>query len=512
MRKLLLLLAVALCITGCNKDMVDRSELDNANKEIEDLKDEVASLNDTIAKRDSTIAYKDSLINDSGKEAKKANDALTSLQQRLDDKEATINNLNKQIADLRDEETTFEAESTPSLESSAKQIAPYFTIAALLVLVAGSVWTIILLHKVKKASDAPVPANGSDNDEPDNDGGQPGSTVHDQAVLSNDYIAEKDRKNKNSPKDKIKGLEAELDNYKEQLKDKKNDLKEINRQLEKLQKDSNDKDDKITKLNTQINDLKTDRANTQKDLDETNKRLIDTTESLNKKVAEVKRLEEAQETFTTQLASVPFAQPYCLNIVKLTEVVDEITREGCALLNNDLEDRYYIYKALAIFTQRLEKFNQADFTTEVKMATRSHFALKSSKLAGFDQSQTPDKLEMATKQYFFDTYLKTYINAAVVLNETLAGMHYLIKDLDTSSCKVFNDLRTKLESACRDLGIEVSSVKVFDNVGQNTTIQVVDRINFDSGNSGQILEIKNCGVRLAGGMMPQERIQVIVKE
>lgn len=510
MRKLLLLLAVALCITGCDKDMVDKSELDNANKTIEQLNDKVASLNDTIAKRDSTIAYKENIIKGSSQEVKKANDALESLQQRLDDRDATINNLNAQIADLQNEGSTYEVKSGPSLESIVKRIAPYFTIVALLVLVVGSVWTIILLRKVKKVCHAPAPANDSDNDKLDNDETQPDSTVPGQAVSSKHIMEAKDKKNK-PQKDKISEAEKERNDYKKQLKDKEDELREANKKLDKSQKDNNEKDNKIKELSNKIDDLKTDKANTQRALDETNKRLIDTTGSLNKKIDEVKRLEEAQEAFTKELASVPFAQPYCQNIVKLAEVVNEITREGCALLNKDLEDRYYIYKALASFTQRLEKFNQADFTTEVKMATHSHFALKSSKLAGFDQSQ-PDKLEMATKQYFFDTYLKTYVNAAIVLNETLAGMHYLIKDLDASSCKVFNDLRTKLESACRDLGIEVSSVKVFDNVGQNINIQVVERVNFDSGNSGQILEIKNCSVKLAGGVMPQERIQVIVKE
>lgn len=510
MRKLLLLLAVALCITGCDNDKVDRSELDEANTKIEQLGKDVADRDAIIAKRDSTIAYKDSIINSRSEKAKEMNEALASLEKRLDERDATINNLNARIADLQDEGITYDTESGPSLGSTVKKVAPYFTIVALLILIASSVWTIILLRKVKKTGYAPAIANGSD--EPANYEVQPETTIPGQAMSSKDIIAEKDKKNKSSQKDKIKVLEADRTDYKKQLNDKDSELREANKKLDKAQKDNNEKDNKIRELNNNIDRLKTDKDNTQKALDDTNNRLKETTESLNKKVDEVKRLEEAQAAFTTQLASVPFAQPYCQSIVRLTEVVKEITTKGTALLDKDLSDKYYIYKALATFAQRLDKFKQMDFATEVKMAAQSHFALKSSKIAGYDQNQPEDKLEVTTKQYFFDTYLKTYINAAVVLNETLAGMHHLIDDLDASSCKVFDELRAKFDNACRDLGIEVSSVKVFDNVGQNINIQIVGRVPFDSGNSGQILEIKNCSVKLAGGLMEHERIQVIVKE
>lgn len=498
MRKSLLLLAVALCFTGCDKDMVDWSELDNANKKIEELNDQVASLNDTIAKRDSTIAYKENIIKGSSQEVKKANDDLKSLQQRLDDRDATINNLNARIADLQDEGSTDEGESGQSLESIVKRIDPYFTIIALLVIATGLVWTIILLRKVKKVCHAPAPTNDRDNDEP-----QPDSTVLGQAVSSQEIMEAKDRKNKYQ-----KGHE----DYIKQLKDKEKELESTKGQLEKEKQDNIKKEKEISALNAQVSDLKTAQANTQKTLDKTKKELTDMTESLTKKVAEVRRLEEAQAAFTTQLASVPFAQPYCQNIAKLTEVVKDITDKGTALLDKNLGDKYYIYKALATFTQRLEKFKQMDFATEVKMAAQSHFALKSSTIAGYDQNDPANKLETATKQYFFDTYLKTYVNAAVVLNETLAGMHHLVDGLDASSCKEFDNLRTRLESACSALGIEVDCVKVFDKVGQNTNIKVIRSVNADFGERGQILEINSCSVKLTGGNMPGGEIQVIVKE
>lgn len=520
MRKLLLLLTVALCITGCDKDMVDRAELDNANAKIEQLNKELASLKDSIAKRDTTIADKDRAIENSDKKVEKANDTLVLLRQRLDERDATISNLNAMIADLQDEGITNEAEPNTSLGSIVKLIAPYSTIstiAGLLILIVGSVWTIILLRKVKKACHAPSPAPANDSDEPDDDEDetQPEPTVPGQAVPSRDVVKPIDDKNKNSKKDqkdKIREAERERDEHKKQLNDKDRELRDKNKELEKVQKDNNVKDNKIKELDKTISNLTIEKANTQKALDDTTSRLRGTTESLNKTIAEVHRLEEAQAAFTKELASVPFAQSYCQSIVRLTEVVKDITTKGVALLDKDLSDKYFIYKALATFTQRLDKFKQMDFATEVKMAAQSHFALKTSRIAGYDQSQTPDKLEKATKQHFFDTYLKTYLNAAVVLNETLAGMHHLIDDLDAPSCKAFDDLRTRLDNACRDLGIEVSCVKVFDNVGQNTNLQVVSSVPFDSGNSGQILEIKNCSVKLAGGMMPHEKIQVIVKE
>ncbi len=305
-----------------------------------------------------------------------------------------------------------------------------------------------------------------------------------------------DEKNKN---------DREQKKLRQQLADAQNKINTIRQEVE------NEKNKEIERIKNDLTSERDKHKQTKRTLESTQQNLNQTSNALNQKKAELARLEEAQRVFTASLTSVPFAQGYAKKVEHLVRLVNDVLARGINLLNLPLDDYYYVMKALARYVQHIQSIETLDFSSEVVMPAKARFVFNDSQLAHFDQNTSDKDLQTTTMQYFFEKYLKKYINAAVVLNETLAGMHYLVPDLDVSHCKAFDDMRTHLFNACEGLGIQVVSAKIFEFVGQRIDLTVEKMVNAGIGQTGQILEIKNCQVSLIGANTPDDRISVIVQ-
>lgn len=303
-----------------------------------------------------------------------------------------------------------------------------------------------------------------------------------------------------------KAIEEKQEQIRSEFEEKKNELKK-----EAEEKIIRQKAKEIEEIRTNLELKQEECDKAVKELNSTKQELKEKEGELTRKKAEVSRLNEAQQAFTSQLTSVKFAQPYSKQIEKLVGVVNQIVTKGLSLLKYNLEDPYHLLKALTRFTKQLYEIDASAFTLDMAMAAKSHFAFKDSPIASFNQDENDDKLQLAVKQYYFEKYLKTYIDAAVVLNETLAGLHYLIKDLDASKCEIFDELRKDLERECDALGIQVTSVKLFEYAGQKIDL-VVEPIDVEIGSTGQILEINNCQVALKGTNAQTDKISVKIKK
>ncbi|MDE5886630.1 MAG: hypothetical protein K2H46_03475, partial [Muribaculaceae bacterium] len=225
----------------------------------------------------------------------------------------------------------------------------------------------------------------------------------------------------------------------------------------------------------------------------------------------VENLTAETTSFRKLLSRVTDSQPYCESVLRLIDLAKRIQESASALMGSDLEDKYFVYKPLALYFGKLNLINLVNFYSDVEMISKTGFVLKGTPLASYDQTLPKPELESMTKNYFFTTYLKAYIDAIVVLNESLAGLHYLVEDVKPSDVKKFAGYRGEIEEISRRLGINILTVKVFDAVGTNIDLQATE---IDAGveKHGAILEIENCKVSLIGGAPNKERIVVKIQK
>jgi hypothetical protein len=151
------------------------------------------------------------------------------------------------------------------------------------------------------------------------------------------------------------------------------------------------------------------------------------------------------------------------------------------------------------------------FAADVLNIANVQFVYKQQTVAKYDQ-RDEKQFYASMKLFFYDSYLKNYISALMVFNETLAGMHHLVDGLTEKDTEVFQQLREELQSVFKALEIEVHSVKIFDSIADNIDLKVDLRpLDFDCP-SGTICQIDSCIVYLAGGNKPTDKIHVVVKE
>ena len=116
------------------------------------------------------------------------------------------------------------------------------------------------------------------------------------------------------------------------------------------------------------------------------------------------------------------------------------------------------------------------------------------------------------KMYFFDTYLKKYLDALVVFNETMIGMQFLTDGISEQAVTKFIKIRKELQNVINKLEIEVISVKIMDSCEDNLSLSVIPKsLDFDCPQNS-ICQIDNCIVFLKGSNLPNEKIKVIVKK
>lgn len=257
-------------------------------------------------------------------------------------------------------------------------------------------------------------------------------------------------------------------------------------------------------LNISLSETRLQLTKANNELDKTSKALV----ASNRKV---ENLTIETESFNRYLSGVTDSQAYCQAIKSLVDLSREIEHSAMNLLKSSLDDKYFVYKALALYSSKLNGINLANFYTDVEMISATGFVIKGTPLATYDSSLPKKELENLTKTYFFTTYLKTYIDALVVLNESIIGLQFLLDDFTHAQAMEFIEYRKKLEVISRKLGIEILTVKVYDSVGANIDLLATE---IDAGYSkhGAILEIENCKVSLIGGAQDKSRIIVKIQK
>ena len=253
----------------------------------------------------------------------------------------------------------------------------------------------------------------------------------------------------------------------------------------------------IGDLNTSIDKLKETLSTTRGTLKETQSALNAETQAHNQAKRKIENLTGAIARFDDKLADAAFAQPYCRNIENLLNISKKIQESANEAQNADVEDPYFICKAVARFWAQLDKIDLSAFYTDVDMVLGTGFVPKGTPLATYDASLPEAELETLVKNYFFASYLKQYVNALVVFNESMAGLTHLLPDMPAELVRPFEDYRLQLQQAVAALGINVLSVKIFD-------------FGYDS--PGAILDIENCLVSLSGAPKDGERIRVKVQQ
>ena len=370
-------------------------------------------------------------------------------------------------------------------------------------------------------------------------------TENSRLKASNSELEDKLRREKAINSD----LTVKFNSAKEEIEEIKSNQEEtIKRKVEKIEKDFNNKlnvarsecNKKVEAANRRAeraedkaenisNELKTEfdkerqRARTEKEqLNRSlaNKRaelvsvstdLARISEALRHSQRQVEHLTVETASFHEHLSGVSDSKPYCVYILKLIHLAKRIQDSASILMQADIEDKYFVYKPLALYFGKLGLINLVNFYSDVEMISKTGFVIKGTPLASYDQTLPKEELESLTKNYFFITYLKTYIDALVVLNESFAGLHYLVEDIHPSDVMVFTEYRSEIEDIAYHLGINILTVKVFDSVGTNIDLQATE---IDAGieKHGAILEIENCKISLIGGSPNTERITVKVQK
>lgn len=267
----------------------------------------------------------------------------------------------------------------------------------------------------------------------------------------------------------------------------------------------------IDDLNTSIDKLKDTLSTTRGTLMETQSALNAETQAHNQAKRKIESLTGAIARFDDKLADAAFAQPYCRNIEKLLDISKKIQESANEAQNADVEDPYFICKAIARFWAQLDKIDLSAFYTDVDMVLGTGFVPKGTPLATYDASLPEAELETLVKNYFFASYLKQYVNALVVFNESMAGLTHLLPDMPAELVRPFEAYRLQLQQAVAALGINVLSVKIFDFVHNNTDL-LATPVDGGYDSPGAILDIENCLVSLSGAPKDGERIRVKVQQ
>ncbi len=396
-----------------------------------------------------------------------------------------------------------------------------------LLLVGVALFAIVLFIVVKKNKRGKKGSkdSGEVNDRPDEDGMN--------ASLGN-ASSEQPSPEGYVPEEVVKTLEQSVEDLKKQIEEHGETIKSKETEITKLNDENGKLNDSLLKAQKKVKTIAREKdkyyQERHKELEEkieTNKKKINQlTESLAKSLDEkenlngllnqakidIDNLNSAQAKFTSIITFVPFAEQYCNNIQHLIDIVNMVEKAGIGLRNiTSIEDPWHIMKAITRFSSSMSEINLMQFYTEVKMICSGQIVLNDTMLCKYDQHQNADELNNSLKNYFFDTYLRRYVDAAVVLNETMAGMSGLTNGISQEFIAPFVAFRSQLIDVLASLGITVIYVSLFENIGQKLDLQV-ELGDFGDFPSGAILDIENCIVYLTGGNKPASKIRVKVQE
>lgn len=274
----------------------------------------------------------------------------------------------------------------------------------------------------------------------------------------------------------------------------------------KKEKEAYDKEEK--RLKDLVEKHMAELTNTKGSLESTLKELKDTKDERDKKNIKIEQLEKAQEEFTLSLTSVPFATAYSKQVLDLLDLGRLIRTSAHSVLDIAVDDPYFIMKAVSRFGKMMDDIDVDKFLVDVNMVAKAEFIFKDSSLATFN-GENKD-IDNIVRNYFFNQYLEKYVNALMVLNESMIGLKLLLPELKSQVDK-FEKFRTELLALAKKLNIIVLYVKVGDMAGENVDLKAKP-VDVQIGEPGQILEMENCIVYLTDSRKPQTKIKVTIKK
>lgn len=319
---------------------------------------------------------------------------------------------------------------------------------------------------------------------------------------------------------KIKQVTIKAENQIKFVQEKaQSDIAKATARAEKAEEESRKTEERITKkyegtIKTMEEDIqnKSDKIRTlSKDLLSTRDTLKTTSEELRVANDTIVAKEKALDRFNKTITDIAPAKEYADSLEQLLIIGEKVEKTAIELGQNKDIDDYLINKYIARYRAALFGIDMQMFTTDVLNATKAQFVYKGQMLATFDQKDKNTFYE-SMKLYFYDTYLKKYVDALVVLNETMVGMQYLADGVTAGNVKPFEIYRKEIDVILKALEIEVVSVKIMDSCADNLSLTVIPKVlDFDCPKNS-ICQIDNSIVYLRGASKPNEKIQVIVKK
>lgn len=311
-------------------------------------------------------------------------------------------------------------------------------------------------------------------------------------------------------------VESELEKINEQAQEK---INQANNRAEQAIQESKDIEERVTKeFENQIGELKTANESKNQEIQTLTDELTSIRSNLESTTIELQSANEtifakdkALERFNKSITDIAPAKKYADSLEKLLVIGDKVEQSAISLGQDNNIDDYLINKYIARYRLTLSSINMQLFVTDVLNATKAQFVYKSQMLASFDQ-RDKETFHESMKLYFYDAYLKKYIDALVVLNETMVGMQYLAEGATTDDVKPFEHYRKEINAILNELEIEMLTVKIMDLCTDNLMLTVIPKeLDFECPKNS-ICQINNCIVYLKSSNKPNEKIQVIVKK
>lgn len=325
---------------------------------------------------------------------------------------------------------------------------------------------------------------------------------------------------KSQAENKIKQATANADKQIKAAQEKaQKDIDKANDRADKAEEESKRTEERVTKkyegtiktLEKDIQKKSNEIQSLSEELSTTRTTLKTTSEELRVANDTIVAKEKALDRFNKTITDIAPAKEYADSLEKLLQIGEKVEKAAIGLGQNKDVDDYLINKYIARYRASLSVIDMQMFTTDVLNATKAQFVYKGQMLATFDQKDKKTFYE-SMKLYFYDTYIKKYVDALVVLNETMVGMQYLAEGATAKDVKPFETYRKEIDAILKAIEIDVIYVKIMDSCADNLSLTVIPKdLDFDCPKNS-ICQIDNCIVYLKGASKPNEKIQVIVKK
>lgn len=298
-----------------------------------------------------------------------------------------------------------------------------------------------------------------------------------------------------SIEDKANGKIAQANKERDAAKTKANNIK---KEVEKLEAE------KYAALEKKKKEVDEQLENTKSQLAKSNQQLEVTKQTLEVKTNEVTRLNKAQEFYNTKLTVVEFAASYASDIKQLLRIATDIQIKATGILEQT-KNIERVLKTLTKFYSSIQEVNLLSFYTDVEMISNAQMVLNSRALATYNQNGANAELYNSMILYFYDNYLMKYIDALVVLNESLLALDKF-GDVSSNLVKPFVESQGKINAIVNKLGLAVDTVHLFDDTEDKMDLDITTyHGDFEFGT---IVEIDNCWVYIKGGNKPTTKIRV----